>query len=493
VALAFPWGKPGTDLALESGPEPWQRELLAYVRDECIAKAFNGKDPVKPTRCAVSSGHGIGKSALTAWLILWVMATRPKCQITVTAATLPQLQSKTWAALSKWHSMCLFKDWFDYSNSRGNLSLLNRQYPATWFARGLTCEEDKSESFAGQHEAGSSSVYLFDEASAIPDKIWDVAEGGLTDGEPFWFVFSNPTRNTGRFRDCFEGIHSHRWKRWQIDSRDVSRGNKEETKEWEQVYGADSDWFRVRVRGVFPRTGSTQFISSEVVTAAVGRFLPEEEYSYAPKVLGIDIAREGTDQSVICRRQGRMCSKLTKYRLDDLMILAGFIAQEIDEWRPDAVFVDGNTIGAGVVDRLRHLGYEVISVSGQEASGDAKCLNKRSEMWVRMRDWLKAGASIPKDNELESDLTRQEYEPYGLRDKLQLIDKKAMRSLGMSSPDCADALGFTFAHPVFEGRNVVKDFFSQTNEEEDRNFDAIARSMRSGMFKDEFDVLSRIR
>ncbi|EBI0451191.1 terminase, partial [Salmonella enterica subsp. enterica serovar Cerro] len=186
---------------------------------------------VEAYRCATSSGHGIGKSALTAWVILYIMSTRPFCKGVVTANTSEQLRTKTWGELGKWKKRCITGHWFEYNNGKGNMNIYHVDHMESWRCDGQTCREENSESFAGLHAANSSPFYIFDEASAVPDKIWEVAEGGLTDGEPFWFAFGNPTRNTGRFRECFRKF-KHRWRRKQIDSRLAKMTNKELIEEW---------------------------------------------------------------------------------------------------------------------------------------------------------------------------------------------------------------------------------------------------------------------
>jgi hypothetical protein len=168
--------------------------------------------------------------------------------------------------------------------------------------RALTAQNEKSESFAGQHAANSSSYYIFDEASAIPESIWQVAEGGTTDGEPHWFCFGNPTRNSGRFFESCFGREKHRWKVRSIDARESGITNKTQLAEWVTEYGEDSDFVRVRVRGIPPRAGDLQFIDSERVWEARNRpvvALPNESL-----VCGVDVARGGMDSNVICYRRG---------------------------------------------------------------------------------------------------------------------------------------------------------------------------------------------
>ena len=442
VLYAFPWGE--GELASFDGPQEWQREELAFI-GEALRKGSQASDVVRE---AVASGHGIGKSALVAWIILWGMATHADCKGVVTANTESQLKEKTWAELSKWHRLCLCGHWFECT-ATALISKLDG-HDKTWRCTQVAWSERNTEAFAGLHNKGRRILLIFDEASAIPDAIWEVSEGALTDEdtEILWVVFGNPTRNTGRFHDCFNRMR-HRWHNRQIDSRTVAITNKKQLQQWVDDYGEDSDFVRVRVRGVFPRAGACQLISSEVVEAASKRILREEVFRHAPKILALDVARFGDDQSVLLCRQGLQVYGMTKWRGIDLMTLSGLVAQRIDKEQPDAIFVDQGGLGAGVVDRLHQLGYgRVYGVDfGGKALDSIKYLNKRTEMWCLMRDWLENGA-IPDDIELCSDLTAPEYTFTGDKGQLALEKKSDMKKRGLASPDGGDALALTFAMPV---------------------------------------------
>ena len=298
---AFPWGRPGTALANESGPEPWQREVL-----QKLGAALHRRDKTsdEAVRQAVASGHGVGKSALVAWIILWALSTLRDTRGVVTANTEGQLRTKTWPELAKWHALAVNKHWFTYTAT----SLFYSERPGherTWRVDAITWSENNTEAIAGLHNKGRRAFALFDEASSIADGVWETIEGALTDAgtELFWLAFGNPTRTTGRFRECFAGGRfAHRWQPQQIDSRSVSMTNKAQIATWVHDYGEDSDFVRVRVKGEFPRSGTMQFIDSERVQHAVERELFKDPT--AALVMGVDIARQGEDQTVIRFRRG---------------------------------------------------------------------------------------------------------------------------------------------------------------------------------------------
>jgi len=447
VLFAFPWGE-GT-LQHEAGPRKWQWEFLEKWGEEIKARGFDGNEPVDPIQFSFSSGHGIGKSALSAWITLFIMSTRPFSKGTVTAVTAPQLKTKTWSELSKWKNLCITKDWFKLNAGHGNMNLVHNDHPKTWRTDAYTCREENSESFAGQHAKNSTSWYLFDEASGVPESILTVSEGGLTDGEPMRFLFGNPTKNTGFFKKTFGSLR-HRFNTMQIDSRDVRGTNKKLFKTWADDYGEDSDFFRVRVKGQFPRASSTQFISGEVVDEAANKDWVEDTVN--PWILGVDVARFGDDASVIYMRKGRdgRSEKYIKYRELDSIQLSGRVAECIKKYKPAKVFVDGTGgYGSGVVDQLNAMGYSdtIVDVQfGSKAIEHEVYFNKRAEMYGKMKEWLDYG-TIPNEQELIDDLTGVEY-GFARENKIQLEKKEDMKKRGLASPDIADALALTFAFPV---------------------------------------------
>lgn len=472
VELPSPW-----DLIYGSkyGPDAWACEFLESLGNQVRERGFDGTKAVKAIREATSSGHGIGKSAITAWIVCWIMSTRPHCKGVVTANTAPQLESKTWAEITKWMKRCITGHWFEVTTGKGSMRIVHKQHPESWRVDAQTCREENSESFAGLHAANSTPFYIFDEASAVPDAIWEVAEGGLTDGEPMWFVFGNPTRNTGRFFECFNKSR-HRWNTRQIDSRTVQITNKGQIAEWVADYGEDSDFVRVRVRGVFPRASSLQFIPRDLVDDAMVRQTVTHAGRGRTAIVGVDVARFGDDQSVIRTRIGRDASTwpALRYRELDTMQLAARVGEHVDTLRSAGyrvvLFVDGGGVGGGVVDRLRQLEYDVVEVQfGAKADDQRKYANKRAEMWGRLKDWLPTGC-LGKDEQLATDLTSVEYS-FRPDDTILLESKKSMKMRGLASPDDADALAITFAYPVPEFSQEQNDGHQNRRSNSTRDYD----------------------
>jgi len=389
-------------------------------------------------------------SALVSWIILWALSTHEDTKGVVTANTEVQLKTKTWAELAKWYRLSLVKSWFTLTAT--SIYINAPEHEKTWRFDMVPWSKEKTEAFAGMHNKGKRVVVIFDEASAIIDEIWEVTEGALTDEntEILWLVFGNPTRNTGRFHGCFNK-YRHRWDHKQIDARSVRLTNKEQIRQWETDYGEDSDFFRVRVKGEFPSASDHQFIPSEFVNNARGRFLRPEQYNFAAVVIGVDRAWSGSNDTKIYLRQGLMSKKLATFRKDeDDYLVAGHLARFEDEYKADAVFIDFG-YGTGLYSAGKQMGREWRLVQfGGRADNDIYA-NKRAEMWGLMKQWLKDGGSIPDDQDMVNDLIAPEA--YSVQTgpnagKLILESKEVMQKRGIDSPDDGDALALTFAFPV---------------------------------------------
>ena len=446
AVYSWPFGEGA--LAGAQGPRQWQCDVMEDIR----AHLENPETRHTPLRIAVASGHGIGKSALISMLVSWASDTCEDTRIVLTANTESQLRTKTWPEVLKWRNLSIAKHWWRPTKT-GIFSQLPG-HDETWRADAVTWSEHNTEAFAGLHNKGKRIVVIFDEASNIADKVWEVTEGALTDEgtEIIWIAFGNPTRNSGRFRECF-GRFRRLWKTRHIDSRDVEGTNKAYLDEMVATYGADSDIVKVRVRGLFPSSSSLQFIAQSKVDDARTRIVKADPADAL--VMGVDVARFGDDESTIYFRRGRDARSIPPIPLRqvDTMALAGKVLECLRIHNATAVFVDEGGIGAGVVDRLRQLHAPVYGVQfGSKPLGAVtlangeRVANRRAEMWAIMREWLSGGA-IPDIDQLSSDLTGVEYS-FNARDEIQLERKADMKKRGLSSPDHGDGLALTFAIPV---------------------------------------------
>jgi len=188
-------------------------------------------------------------------------------------------------------------------------------------------------------------------------------------------------------------------------------------------------------------------ITIDLVSRAAQRALRETDVNGAPRVIGVDVARFGDDRSAICKRWGLWCKDIRVVDNVDNMIFAGMVADEIERFRPDAVFIDSGR-GEGVIDRLRQMNYRVMEVNfGSRAADPNRWANKRTEMWDRVREWLEAGGAIPNDAALKGELAAPTYS-FDAAGRKVLEPKEKLKERGFRSPDLADALALTFAAPV---------------------------------------------
>lgn len=459
VLGAFPWNEPDTLLEKFDGPEPWQRDILIAIRDGLLT-------PNEAILLAVASGHGIGKSALVAWVILWAFTTAPDTLGVVTANTETQLKSKTWARLGEWFNMFLGREHFVLTATALLSKDPNRE--RTWRIDQVPWSEKNTEAFAGLHNRGKRVLLVMDEGSGIPDKIYEVAEGALTDAdtEILWLVFGNPTRNVGRFKELFDGRFAKHWRSRQIDSREVSITNKTQIAKWLETYGEDSDWFRVRVRGVFPRHGLMEFFSAAEIDEAMRRDVtvhPTESLA-----LGVDVARYGANNSVIFFRKGRDARTIPRriYNGIDTVALAARVFEAHDEFHSDGIFVDGGGVGGGVVDNLRamHLFVWEVQFGSRDFAGGSslgnsgeRYANKRAEMYGLLRAWIKGGA-LPNDPSLRQQMLAVKY-TYNNKDEIILESKEDMMDDNDGlSPDDLDGLALTFAYPLAAHKHAGGEF-----------------------------------
>jgi len=458
VLFAFPWGEQGTPLEHFKGPRAWQRRVLREVTEHVAGN--RNVDAMTVLQKAVASGRGPGKSALVAWLILWMLTTRIGSSVIVSANTENQLRSVTWGELAKWSTMIINAHWWDISATKlapaGWLTeLVERDLKKGtryWGAEGKLWSEENPDGYAGNHNHDGMMV-IFDEASGIPDAIWSVASGFFTERIPdrFWFAFSNPRRNSGYFFECFHAKREF-WSTDQIDARTVEGTD---TAFYEKIlaeYGEDSFEARVEVYGEFPTEGDDQFIAPHLVNGAIERERWRDVS--APIVIGVDPARGGLDSTVLVVRQGRDIIAIERHQGDDTMTTVGRVIDAIEQYRPALVAIDEGGLGYGILDRLTEQKYKIRGVNfGWKAKNPRMYVNKRAEIWGAMKAWLQT-ASIPNDRQLKQDLVGPQKKPTS-SGAIQLEGKKEMRARGLASPDAADALAITFAHPVAQREERV--------------------------------------
>jgi hypothetical protein len=416
-----------TDI-LGAKPEPWQAEAL---------KAIGQHD-----RVSIRSGHGVGKTTLEAWLILWFLLTHKNCKIPVAANSQDQLRDTIWPEIGKWHRQLpeALKGMVDVQAER----VVVVHDPEGAFAVRRTASKDNPEALQGFH--AENLLFLIDEASGIPDIVFEVGLGALSTPGAKVVMAGNPTRTSGFFYDTHHSLRN-RWHTMHVSCLNVPRaqGHIEDIK---AKYGEGSNAWRVRVLGEFPTADDETVIPLDLATSAVGRDVSTLEYE---PVWGIDVARFGDDRTALAKRQAnRLLEPIKHWNSTDLMATAGKIKAEYDQtpydMRPSEILVDVIGLGAGVYDRCKELGLPVRGINvGESASSRENCMRLRDELWFKGREWFQdKSCSMPQDDALIAELTAPTY-TFSSTGKMLVESKADMKKRGLRSPDLADAFLLTFA------------------------------------------------
>ena len=455
--MLWPWGVKGSPLEHEQ-LDDWQVKTLDVISRQLLKQAKLPQDERKAVRVAIRSGHGPGKSALIAMLLHCWMATRYPTSVVGTANTATQLSTKTWREVQKWHGMCRLKHWFDVSATRMRLTYR----PNDCVADAIPWSKERPEAVAGTHSP--HTLILYDEASGIPKEIYDVHEGAGLTGEKLWLTMGNQTQNVGPFADSF-ARDAKRWNRLTVDSRAARKTNKAEIAQWVELWGEDSDFVRVRVRGLPPKAASTQLIPLDLIQEARKRKPDQKPYEHMAKIIGVDAARFGDDDSVIIVRQGNCILNYVRIKDADGPSLADKVIEMIEHHKPDATFIDVVGIGASCYDSVRYRNYECIPANMGESAYNIRHFNRKTDCFVAVRDYLKDGGALPDDDVMEYELASIQYTFSKSREQqMQIVPKEIMKALGLPSPDGADALALTFFAKVERKPEHTREFWKQYNE-----------------------------
>lgn len=411
-------------------PDIWQREALRAL--------------VKEDQVAIRSGHGVGKSALMAWVVLWWMLTHYPCKVACTAPTSHQLQDVLWGEIAKWHNLLdpAWKDLLSVKSDRVEM----KSNPMESFAVARTARKEQPEAFQGFHS--ENMLFLVDEASGVEDVIFQVGQGAMSTKGAKTLMAGNPTRTSGYFFDAFNTMRQS-WHTIQVRCQDSKMVTQDFIDAMRKQWGEDSDVYRVRVLGEFPRSDSNTVVPLELVEAAVGR---EVDLVEGKIIWGLDVARFGADKTALAKRQKNVLLEPIKtWQGKDLMQTVGTVVREYEDTayadRPAMIMVDSIGLGAGVVDRLREQGYPVrgVNVGESPSVNDSKFARLRDELWWRAREWFDGrDVKIPNQSELIGDLTTPTYEVLS-SGKLKVESKADIKKRLPRSPDLADALCLTFA------------------------------------------------
>ena len=413
---------------LKLEPQAWQAEVMRAVA--------GGERQI-----TVRSAHGVGKSATLAWLSIWFVLTRYPSKTVMTAPSATQLFDALFAeARAQVNNLPPFlRDLLTMTSDRIAL----KKAPDESFITARTSRAETPEAMQGVHSA--NVLLLCDEASGIPEEVFNAASGSMSGHSATTILTGNPTRTSGYFYDSHTRLSQ--WRRFHIPGSASELFSPHFEREVVERSGEDSNEYRIRVRGEFPTTDDNTIIGLELALSATNRDVMGNPD--APEVWGFDVARFGSDRTALIRRKGNVVTHAQTWRNMDLMQVCSLLQAEYDvaSPRPDVIAIDAIGMGAGVVDRLRELTLPVLGVNVSESPSIGNFGNLRAELWYRCRDWLlKRDCKLPKDDSLIGELTAVRYRiPDTGRGKVFVEGKDEMKKRGLKSPDLADALMLTFA------------------------------------------------
>jgi hypothetical protein len=409
---------------------------------------------IPKSRVARSSCQGAGKTACLTWLTYLFLLTQEDCRILITSPSAQQLNRVFNSELEKWKSKMPPQFQKQFIVNKEKVALKGME--GFQFASLVTASAEHRENLQGGHS--KNYIILADEASGIEEDIFDVLLGTLgtkIDGvaRGRMIMTSNPLRASGRFYETFttEGME----KKWDLDYFSAHESpiiSKDWIDEMADRYGEDSDIYRVRVLGRFPRRASSQFFSSDSVGDAIKNKLQEQVYGYFPRIVGADIARFGDDRTVFVCRQGPKILDITTFNGLDTMQVAAELHEYYRKYKAGLIAIDAIGIGAGVFDRCKQLMMPVHQVVVSQKSTDPRqFFNLRSQLYGLMKLWLENGADLPKEQDMKKQMLSMEY-GYNQKMQVQMIAKKDLKAKGLASPDIPDAIALTF---IKEALNVM--------------------------------------
>ena len=446
----------------------YKYNILAFIRDMfgveptfqqmlMLADALGGNK----ARVAIKSCTSSGKTACLAWLILWALAVEDDIRILATAPTFPLLDRVLRTEVEKWHMKMpdIIADMYTITEKK-----VVRAGNKTHRCDFATASSENEQALAGGH-SGNYWI-IVDEGAAVGDSVYEVLMGTLSYGSSGRMIIaSNPTRSYGFYYNLFATNNKH-WKLHTFDAFNTPHVDGAYIQEVRDTYGEDSDFYRVRILGEFPRASSTQFFSTDDVESAMERDYELRSYAQFQKIAGADIARFGDDETVFVTRQGPKITDITSYHGLDTMEVSARLLEYYRQHQHSAVMIDGTGLGAGVVDRCRQYEIPVVDVIvSNRSSNPNQYVNLRSQLYGSLRDWLKNEADIPKEDRVRRQFLSVQY-GYNGKMQMQLASKKDIKKLNNGeSPDIPDACSYTFAEDSFltfrgrtmnrQARNVV--------------------------------------
>lgn len=440
----------------------WRRDPVTMVREEFhtepdkwqIEYLKDFADPSKQ-RLGQQACAGPGKTAVLAWCGWNFMACYADKNFHPNGAamsvTSDNLKDNLWKEFAVWHSRSKFlQAMFEWTKER----IFAKQHPSTWFISARSWSKNANPEEQGRTLSGLHSkyvLYLIDESGDISSAVLRSAEQGLSNCK--WgkiLQAGNPTSHTGILYQSATS-QRHLWSIVRVtgdpdDPNRSSRIDREWAKQQIELYGRDNPWVMAYILGQFPPTSINSLLGPDEVEAAMTRSLRDDQYDFAQKRLGIDVARFGDDRTVIFPRQGLVAFEPVEMRGARTTDIAARVMKAKASWGSEMEFIDDTGHwGHGVIDNLLAAGYSPLGIQFHGPAIDPRYKNRRAEMWIEMAEWVKRGGCLPNIPSLVGELTIPTYT--FANGKFLLEDKDLIKKRLGRSPDLADALALTFSIP----------------------------------------------
>jgi phage terminase large subunit len=431
-------------------PDKWQDEALRLVSDPSTR------------RLALKACKGPGKTAVLAWIILWFLTCHYQSKVGCTSITEGNIDTNLWPEIYRW----MKESSYLMATFTWTKSTVARKGNANWFAVKRTWpksgdSQQQADALAGIH--ADDVMFVLDESGGIPQAVMVTAEAVLSTDQPghraIVIQAGNTTHTTGPlYRAC-----TAERALWHVititGDPDSPMRSPRISLQWarEEIakYGRDNPWVMVNVLGEFPPSSINALLGVEEVERAMHRKISRDAFEWAQKRIGVDVARFGDDRTVIFPRQGAMAWKPVIMRNERTTAIAARVARGAQQWGAEMILVDDSGHwGHGVIDNMTAAGFPCVPVMYGERASNPRYKNVRTENFINMADWVKAGGVLPYMPELVPELTEITYTFIG--DAFVLEDKDMLKKRLGFSPDLADALSNTFAMPEMPGETLAR-------------------------------------
>lgn len=451
----------------------WQQLVILLAVEAAITRKASN-------RISIRAGHGIGKSTTISWLLLWFLFCFKDAQIPCTAPTSDQLHDILWKEVSIWLSRMPKEISQLYDWSADYIRMV--ESPQTWFARARTARKESPEALAGIH--ADHVLYLVDEGSGVPDEIFNTGEGALTGGFFLFVMISNPTRLLGYFHDSHTSDKDN-WQAFGFNSEDSPIVNEKYVQRIIDKHGINSDEYRVRVQGEFPKEDSMDnggflplLLEQDIRTILDGQFV-------GPKRMGIDPAGEGSDITSWVIRDNYKAKIVAREKISNPKSIAQKTRTLMEHYELEGedITVDNFGEGANVAQELALANIRVNALNVGEridkdeeesakANGDKIFLNVRAKAYFDLRKWLRTGADLVQNTAWKEEALNIKYRTE-VSGRIKIMSKREMRKEGIKSPNNMDALMLTFV-----GGDFIEDFSKdETDEDDEENKDFLYPSL----------------